>query len=88
MPRPSIAAFSFQLDFFASDQRHLRSEDIAKDVAEAAIIPAVVAVVVVTILAKTFRIAPHKSISELLRASVLVVVRTLRVITLAASSIT
>ena len=45
----------------------LRSvKDIAEDVAEAAIIPAVVAVVVVTtILAKTFRIAPHKSISKL-----------------------
>jgi hypothetical protein len=68
----------------------LRSaKDVAKDVAEAAIIPAVVPVVVVTtILAKSFRVAPHKSISKLLRASVSVVVRTLRVIALAAASIT
>src|SRR5215204_1927167 len=89
MPRRSIAALRF-VRGFASDQRHLRSaKDIAKNGAEAAVIPAVVAIVVVTtILAKTFRIAAHKSISKLLRASVLVVVRTLRVIALAAASIT
>src|SRR5215213_1626240 len=88
MPRRSIAALRF-VRGFASDQRHLRSaKDIAKNGAEAAVIPAVVAIVVVTtILAKPFRIAPHKSISKLLRASVLVVVRTLRVIALAAASI-
>ena len=66
MPRRSIAAFLFSYRFWLEPD--LRSaEDIAEDVAEAAVIPAVVAVVVVTaILAKTFRIAPHKSVSKLL----------------------
>jgi hypothetical protein len=81
---------NLRLTFSFRDQRDLRSaKDITEDASEAAIIPAVVAVVVVTIiLAKSLRIAPHKSISKLLRASVLVVVRTLRVIALAAASIT
>ena len=76
MPRRSIAAFFIQFRGFASDSADLRSvEDIAEDVAEAAIISAVVAVVVInTLLAKSFCIAPHKSISKLLRPCVLIVV--------------
>ena len=79
-----------QLEVLLPIGSDLRSaKDIAQDVAEAAIISAVAAVVVVTtILAKSFRIAPQKSTSKLLRASVSVVVRTLRVIALAAASIT
>lgn len=72
MPRRSSRHFD-QLNvwlFISGDSRPVK--DIAEDVAEASIISAVVAVVVVTttILPKSFRIAPHKSISKLLRTSV------------------
>ena len=71
MPRRSSRHFD-QLNVWlliSGDSRPVK--DIAEDVAEASIISAVVAVVVITtILPKSFRIAPHKSISKLLRTSV------------------